>query len=391
MSEGILPDGCVPPMFPPVWFPPVEEEPDVGDLGVDVDWMTHSHQQLHAMATQGLDLPGANTVAAKWAEIGEALQELSQDLDRAVSASQQGWEGDAAELARATAAKLTAWAEDTGHRAYEASGCVSRQAEICARASNEMPEPIGVEQPPPPCGNPDLPQFWPAGTGGGTVAMSAGPPPNPFTGGGFGEATQLVEPPWSDQEQARARHEHAAEVMSQLQRESYEVYGSVPRFSSPAPDYRERPQPPDEDEGEKRPRDDSRPKESDPTTRAAGVGQPAAGVAGAPLGGDPAGLRDAGPRLGPGVQSGIGPAQPGASNTPATPGQASAPAASAGPRGAGMGAMPMGMGAGAGAKGNDQERKAPGYLSGDSDLFGPDENRTGPVIGEGPDDHPPRR
>lgn len=387
MSEGILPGGCVRPMFPPEWFPPVEEEPDVGDLGVDVDWMTHSHEQLHAMATQGLDLPGANTVAAKWAEIGEALQELSQDLDRAVSASEQGWEGDAAELARATAAKLTAWAEDTGHRAYEASGCVSRQAEICARASNEMPEPISIEQPPPPCGNPDLPQFWPAGTGGGTVAMSAGPPPSPFTGGGLGEARLLVEPPWSGQEQARARHEHAAEVMSQLQRESYEVYGSVPRFSSPAPDYRERPKPPGEDEGETRPRDDSRPREEDRTTRAAGVGQPAAGV----VGGDPAGPRDAGPRLGPGVQSGSGPPQHGASGTPSTPGQASAPAASAGPRGTGMGAMPMGMGAGAGAKGNDQERKAPGYLSGDSDLFGPDENRTGPVIGEGRDDHPPRR
>src|SRR5690606_42009962 len=66
-SMGIGPGGCIPPNHWP------KDDDDVGTLGAadlnsDIDWMTWNHPELYAMATQGLDVAGANAVA----EIGRA-------------------------------------------------------------------------------------------------------------------------------------------------------------------------------------------------------------------------------------------------------------------------------------------------------------------------------
>lgn len=385
-QPGILPGGCYP-TFPPEKFPPPEPDLDGSDLDAAIDWMTYSHEQLYPMATQGLDLAGANAVAAKWAEIGEQLQEIGRDLERAIARSEHGWTGESAELARQTATKLVKWADDTGARANEASGCVSRQAEIAQRASTEMPEPVQQPEPPPLCGTPDVNVPMGPAAGGGTAAMSAS---GPFTGGGFDSAAQLGEAPWGTQERARAAHRQAAEVMQRMQRESYEVYGTVPWFTPLQ--HRDGPKRrPDEDEHERRKRADE---PAGPTTRAASsggaaVGGAAPGGAGGGLGGGGAvASPEGGSRLGAGGQYGVGAGQPGAG---------AAPAAAAGggtPRGAGMGGMPMGAmgGAGGGGRSEDADRKAPGFLQGEKGVFEPSDDIHEMLLGGViDDDEPPQR
>lgn len=379
--RGILPGGCYPP-WPPERFPPPEPEPDGSDLGAAIDWMTYSHEQLYPMATQGLDLAGANTVAAKWAEIGEKLQEIGVDLQRAIARAEGGWSGDAAELAREAATKLVKWAEDTGERANEACGCVSRQAEIAQRASMAMPEPVKQPEPPPLCGTPDLDKpMGPAG--GGTAAMSASAP-SPFASGSFADAGELSQAPWGTQERARAAHREAADVMRRMQRESFEVYGTVPWFVPP----KRR-----EDDPKRRPDDDHtrrrRADEPDPTTRSAGAAAAAAPGAGGFAGGGAAAPGAGGSQLGAGTQYGVGAGQPG-------PGAAPAAAAAGGagmPRG-GMGGMPMGaMGSmGGGSRGDDGEsRKGASFLQGEKGVFDPVDDIHEMLLGVVDDDEPPQR
>lgn len=379
---GILPGGCYPP-WPPERFPPAEPEPDGSDLGAAIDWMTYSHEQLYPMATQGLDLAGANTVAAKWAEIGERLQEVGVDLQRAVGRAESGWSGDAAELAREAATKLVKWAEDTGDRANEACGCVSRQAEIAQRASTEMPEPVKQPEPPPLCGTPDLdrPMPVPAG-GGGTAAMSAS---SPFTSGSFADAGELSQAPWGTQERARAAHVEAADVMRRMQNESFEVYGTVPWFVPPKRREDDPARRPDEDHTRRRRAD-----EPDPTTRSAGAAAAAAPGAGGFAGGSGGAGGAGGGQLGAGTQYGIGAGQQG-------PGAGAAPAAAAAggagmPRG-GMGGMPMGaMGGMGGGRGGDDgdSRKSASFLQGEKGIFDPVDDIHEMLLGVVEDDEPPR-
>lgn len=395
-SMGIGPGGCIPPNHWP------KDDDDVGTLGAadlnsDIDWMTWNHPELYAMATQGLDVAGANAVAAKWGDIGVLLQEVAEDLERAARRCEQGWEGSAAELARDTAAKLAQWSEDTGHRAHEAGTCVSRQTDIAVRAAREMPEPVPLPQPMPrPLPEPS-PRPFPESSGGNagsgsTVAMSAGDS-SPFVSQDLGSANKLTGDVFGPLEESRAAHRQAAEVMKTMQHESAEVYSTVPWFAPPKKE-----QPP-EDRG-RRPDDDAKPRtpedprKSDTSTSStsgvgavSGGGAAAGGAVGALGGGAPA---ENAPRLSGGALSGVGGNAPG----PAGAGATTAPAASgAGAAPRGMGAMPMGAMGGAGAgRSEDQSRQRKSPVLGEKGMFDPDRNDIHrKLLGEDVDDEMPRR
>ncbi|WP_028848478.1 hypothetical protein [Thermocrispum agreste] len=429
-SMGIGPGGCIPPDH---WPKDTDYGPlGAGDLHADIDWMTWSHEELYLMATQGLDVAGANAVAAKWGDVGVLLQEIADDLDRAARKSEAGWEGSAAELARKTAAQLARWAEDTGGRAHEAGTCVSRQTDIAVRAAREMPEPVLVPEQIP------MPTPSAGGTGGvaggvsgggsvalassggtmamsassgGTMAMSASdgvrvlsPSGSPFVSQDLSNAGLLVQDPWGPLEKSRAAHRRAAEVMRTMQRESAEVYGSVPWFTplkQEVPDDRRR-RPDDEPRAPRVPDQPPRTTTSAASGAAVATGAGAAGaisgtvgavggvgsLGGGAAGGTPGGSGS----LGGGAHSGV--LAGGNAGAPAAGPAAAAAGAGAGAGARGMGAMPVGaMGAGAaGGRSDDRSHKRSTPVAGEEGIFDVGKNDIQRrLLGEAGDDEPPRR
>lgn len=341
----------------PMPWPKPEPQPKAGEEALydDVDWMTFTHQQLYDMAHQGVDIAGANAVAAKWAKLGQALQEIGDELSQALAASIEGWQGEAADQARGSIAALSVWAGEAGQTATDVSGCVSIEANNAENAKRTMPEPVV----------------------GPRVAIPAdGPMPNDA----FASAIDIVRDPHGPSRQQRAAHEEAARVMQQFQQDSQEVYGTVPQFSPPATrgefrvDLPQEPVPPTPQPNPEPPI--TPPSSSGETPRTPPVVPPVGTGGGAPAApGTPATPAEPAPlRPGPG--------------TSATPQPVEEPRpvqrGGAGVAASGGGAMaPMGGGMGGGAgKEEDQERKAPKYLDGDPDIFRIRDRLAPPVIGE---------
>ncbi|MGA6165819.1 WXG100 family type VII secretion target [Amycolatopsis magusensis] len=352
---------CLP--YPPP-YPSEEPEPVAGDLGIPVDWLTYPHPELYTMVHEDVDLGGAQTVAATWATLGDKLTQIGAELRAAMAKASQGWTGASAEKTKETVERLAAWCDETGVRATEVCGCVTRQAENVRVAMNAMPEPRMTA----------LPYPMPAD---GTAAMS-------FAGG-----PQLIADDETDRRGGDELHQRAADVMKQFQEETYEVYGTVPEFSTPTGEqisYRTPEVPPDEPtpsepEPETAPPDDS--------TGASGVtDNPVDGVIGgyappSPSPSAPVPMVGGGGQVGGAMQDPIAGGRAGAH--PGAPGPGAAPAAaSAATRGGGTGGMPMGampMGAG-GQRQEDVEHKLPGYLQEEDNIFAADLKVAPPVLGE---------
>ncbi|MBP2321602.1 uncharacterized protein YukE [Kibdelosporangium banguiense] len=185
----------------PMPWPEPEPQPKPGEEALydNVDWMTFTHEQLYDMAHQGVDVAGANAVAARWAKLGQALQEISDDLAQALAASVDAWQGDAADQARGSIAALSAWSSEASQTATDVSGCVSIEANNAENAKRTMPEPVV----------------------GPRVAI-------PAAGDAFASAIDIVRDPHGPTRQQHTAHQEAARVMQQFQQASQEVYGTVP-------------------------------------------------------------------------------------------------------------------------------------------------------------------
>lgn len=349
-------------------WPEPEPEPKPGESSLyeNVDWMTFTHEQLYAMANQGVDLGGANAVAARWAQLGDALQEIGDELAQALAASAEAWQGEAADMARGTMSELSTWANTTGATAMEVSGCVSIEANNAEDARRSMPEPVpGIRGP----------VNIPLHTANSTSPMSAA----------FDSARDLIRDPAVSTAQQQAAHEEAARVMTRFQNASREVYGTVPEFSPPALQHRlkysEPPTPPPSPTPSPSPSPEPVPVAPPPPAQELTGERPA--TRGAPP--PPPPPSQSGPGAppspaAPGKQPGAVEARPIAEEHPAaSPAQGGGTSStSARPAAAGMGAM----GAGAGHKEEDKERKSPRYLEGDTDIWGIADRLAPPVIGD---------
>jgi hypothetical protein len=121
--------------------PPLPDPTEGQNLDERVEWMSYSHQQLYDMVNNGVDLTGANDVAASWAKLSDTLAQMSDALNTALAASTDGWQGPAADQARGNLGGLVSWAHDTGQNAVVVSGCVTRQADALQTARSAMPAP----------------------------------------------------------------------------------------------------------------------------------------------------------------------------------------------------------------------------------------------------------
>ncbi|WP_258347962.1 PPE family protein [Saccharopolyspora gregorii] len=92
------------------------------------NWQSYSHHELYETNERSLDPAKAQEVAEAWRRIGTALAEIGPDLDREASgAIAGGWEGEAADVATASAEPLVQWMSDGG-QAFQLTGNKVEQA-----------------------------------------------------------------------------------------------------------------------------------------------------------------------------------------------------------------------------------------------------------------------
>ncbi|MCA1187313.1 PPE family protein [Saccharopolyspora sp. 6T] len=92
------------------------------------NWQSYSHHELYETNERSLDPAKAQEVAEAWRRIGTALAEIGPDLHREASgAIAGGWEGEAADVATASAEPLVQWMSDGG-RAFQLTGNKVEQA-----------------------------------------------------------------------------------------------------------------------------------------------------------------------------------------------------------------------------------------------------------------------
>jgi hypothetical protein len=356
MRPSILPDGCVPPYWPrPPWPPVPEPEPD--SLDESVNWMTYSHPELYQMVHSGIDLTGAMAVSAKWARLGNELEEIADELARLLAATAEAWQGEAAELATGSVAALSDWSRNTSVSATDVSGCITVQVDNATNARNNMPAP-------------PYPVIQPAEPPASSV--------DAFTSGDFGTARSVVADPMIYTDRERALHQQAAQTMRQFQAESRDVYGSLPQFAPP--DLRAMPNDPFLDPEVPTPPpttpQDNTPGPGTPTPGTPGGGSGSSGGYGGGSTVPPAERVPGGIAAGGSIGGGL--------NEPGAQRPAAAAAAPGRPGGGPVPAGGMPMGAPGGSRGGDDtERKHPSYLEEDDDIWGANDKRAmPPVIGE---------
>jgi hypothetical protein len=112
-------------------------------------WRGFTHAELYAQLHSG---PGATASAVpsrRWADLATTLQDISQDMAKAVTEAKSLWAGAAANTAFAQLAEVAAWAGRTGDDAAKMRTSVEQQADHVGRARAAMPAP-GEEPTPQP-------------------------------------------------------------------------------------------------------------------------------------------------------------------------------------------------------------------------------------------------
>ncbi|RZS45070.1 PPE family protein [Herbihabitans rhizosphaerae] len=366
-ENSILPGGCLP-KLPRCWPPLPPADPD--SLNDKVNWMTYSHDEMYGMVNSGVDLAGANSVAAEWARLGTELEEIGDDLTDVLRTLHHAWSGQAADRAREHFFALADWCGRTGESAKDVANCVTVEADNAQDARNSMPKPIR-DSPFPPTIPPQTATTEAAS--GGTSPSSA------MVNGGIATGDMLIVDPGPQSREQREAHKQAAEVMQRFQSNSREVYGTVPQFHKPGliDRYGPQPQPPEQPKPTPPPNPGPVPPPlpgPGPTRGPSGGGSPVPG--GSPAPGQPGRPAPGGVPSGPHV--GAAAPEPEAARPAAA--AAGQPGRPGGAGQQGMGGMPMG-GASGGRGGDDIEHKS-AYVAEDADLFGPPPPVAPPVIGE---------
>jgi hypothetical protein len=103
---------------------------------------SYSHEAMVAEVNAGNDPAAAGEIGAQWAELAGRLQESTQALTGLTAHSQESWQGEAGDAMRGVLAKAAGWLDKVSAVSAGVGDSVSRQAEVAARAKDEMPPPV---------------------------------------------------------------------------------------------------------------------------------------------------------------------------------------------------------------------------------------------------------
>ncbi|GAB3295972.1 PPE domain-containing protein [Parasphingorhabdus pacifica] len=110
----------------------------------DHRWQGYSHQELYDQIHQGPGPDGSTDSVRRWGELNRALGDIDTDLASALTAAMAGWQGVAAENARAGLRPLGEWAVQAQQAAQLMRDRAEQQADYVGKARADMPPPVPV-------------------------------------------------------------------------------------------------------------------------------------------------------------------------------------------------------------------------------------------------------
>ncbi|GDY29209.1 PPE domain-containing protein [Gandjariella thermophila] len=176
-------------------------------LNQTINWAALSHQELYDAVHQDNDPAQAYALAGEWNDLGAEMAEASRVLDQRIRATESGWQGAAADSARAATSQLASWGCDAALTSQHMSARINDQGQIVERAKAAMPEPVKFDM-------------------AKELAIGFA------TGGLFGLAIAGADVK-AKSDQARAAHDRAVDVMTAMEASSHTVDGNTPRFVPP--------------------------------------------------------------------------------------------------------------------------------------------------------------
>jgi hypothetical protein len=175
-------------------------------LTTEQNWASWSHRDLYEAVHQNNDPGKSGELGWHWEQFGSWMTESATTIDKELTATESGWTGTSADAARAAIRALAQWVTDTAHDATELGAKVQEQSRIMESARAAMPEPVEFD--------------WDAASG-------------TLSGPGIASFTASAADVQAANEKARAAHEQAVRVMTDMEGQSRAVDATTPNFTAP--------------------------------------------------------------------------------------------------------------------------------------------------------------
>ena len=170
----------------------------------DFNYLSYDHAELKSYV-EPINAADITAYSDTYHDLHKLLQRLSEDLREAVTKSQSGWEGEAADSAHGYFTSLADWSESNSQNAHIASDIIAAESSAASTAKNSMPEPIPFDL------EKEM-ESWGS---------------NPLT------TIEQISKTFEKWEESRAAHEQAAEVMHRYDAELQEAGNKQPVFAEP--------------------------------------------------------------------------------------------------------------------------------------------------------------
>ena len=107
----------------------------------DIRWDGYSHEEIYEAVHTGPGRSASAAAESAWADVQALILRIDQRITTAMNGSASGWEGGAADAARAALSPLAQWASDAANDAGITAHAVTAQGEQAQELRNTMPEP----------------------------------------------------------------------------------------------------------------------------------------------------------------------------------------------------------------------------------------------------------
>ncbi len=172
----------------------------------NADYQGYDHEKLEQFVKSDLNVEQVTEVSTAYHDLHKAFNTFSTTMDKAVTASQGTWEGDAAGNAQGYFKSLSKWSETNSQNAKLASETIYDQGTAASHVKNVMPTPI--------------PFNWKDEVGGWMTS-------NPFNLG------DNIDKSIQKQKDSQDAHTEAASAMHAYDKSLYEAASKQPAFAEP--------------------------------------------------------------------------------------------------------------------------------------------------------------
>lgn len=106
---------------------------------------SYTHEAMAAEVADGNDPSAAGRIGGQWAGLATRMRESARALEAIAEQAGEAFDGPAGEALRATLARAHSWSGHATDVSSAVSEAIARQADISARARDEMPPPVAYD------------------------------------------------------------------------------------------------------------------------------------------------------------------------------------------------------------------------------------------------------